>query len=485
MIEYDGAKIEKLQTELASAIAGIAKAKEQNLDKSLIEALEEMIQDKEKELTRYLQLIVVEDELGERKNYYLRKNGKEIHLNALFDDPIVESPEILSNNLVSITVCNWNDLDLSGIFSFNQEKLICPFVIETIAEEDDAYFFLTLDEHWSTAGLENSILDDQLNLENNFLYLNADGSIFQNEGHIVEQLGPEHYILECPDESSQYMLFGPSDLDSKIAIDAIMHYDFSKEFNTLIFKTKSHVGVFDLKESKILFKKESAIDIEQLNSLLFQCSVSNYYQIISKEGAIVFQYALHNSSGDDTQIEFYIESRFYNADFSNLNISSDCLTIKAFDVAQEKAVIVNIESGTPSILDVDIDELDRLLEGQLESDYQNRQQISNFIHSAMKNGVKFQAFDFYHDYELIKKAFSPSCQVLIESKVRDFLSDFPAKHMRFTDGELEKLNWGLIEDVNRLNKNYKFKNGSYLYIGKSGVVRYLLINHTHLFTDNF
>jgi hypothetical protein len=485
MIEYDSEKIEKLQKELASAISAAAKAKEQNLDKSLIEVLEEIIQDKEKELSHFLQLIVVEDELNERTNFYLKKNSKEIHLNALFEDPIVDSPEILSNNLVSITVCNWNGLDLSGIFSFNQEKLICPFVIENISEEDDAYFFLTLDEHWSTASLEDSILDDELNLENNFLYLNADGSIFQNEGHLVEQISPEHYILEYPDESSQYMLFGPSDLDAKIAIDAIMQYDFSEEFNTVIFKTKNHVGVFDLKESTILFKKEGTINIEQLNSQLFQCSVSNYYQIISKEGAIVFQYALHNSSGDDTNVEFYIEGRFYKADFSNLNISSDCITIKAFDVTKEKTVIINIESGIPSILAVDIDELNRLLEGQLESDSQNRQQISNFIHSAIKNGAKFQVFDFYHDHELIKKAFPPSCHDLIENKVRDFLSKFPEVHMRFTDSELEELNWGLIKEVNILTKTYKFQNGSFLFIGKSGVLRHLLINHTHLFSDNF
>ena len=491
MIEYDKIKIEKLQAELASAYADIAKFQEMNIDQPIIEIFKESAKNKEKELSRFLLLVEVEDELNEKTNYYLRKNGKELHLNSLFDEEITETPFIYSNDLVFITANRWDGSELDGIFSFEQQKLIFPFIIENFKFEEDGSIFLTLEEHWSTSDIDDSILDDELNRDNNFIYLNADCTVFQNEGHLVEQLGPNHYILEEPNDRSLFILYGPSDLDENIAVVGISEYYFDEEFHLLTFKTSKQTGVFDILNSKVLFKKEISMEIERLNNTLFQCSIRNYYQILNSQGEIVFQYTLHDCdeswrskpmNEDETYIEFYIENRLFKGDFFNLNIATDYIGIIASDVIQEKSVIVNINSGITSILDLDIYELDRLIEEYTNAKRKDGYEIDRFINSALKKGAKFQSFDFYSDYELIKQAFSESCQNLLERKVSEFRNEFAEFFTRPDDNKLEKLNWGLIADIKRITKGSKFHNGSFLFVGKSGIIRHLLIDNDHLFS---
>jgi hypothetical protein len=103
MLKENNKTQEELEKEIAALEQSIQVAKDSNLDKLVIDVLEETKSNFERELSGFLRIKeVVSDD--EKIDYYLLKDGVEIHLNAFVEDQICEELVIYNNDLVFIQI---------------------------------------------------------------------------------------------------------------------------------------------------------------------------------------------------------------------------------------------------------------------------------------------------------------------------------------------------------------------------------------------
>lgn len=178
---------------------------------------------------------------GEEKEIFflVHEDGTSINLSSIINDEIIEIFEIFNDDLIFISADEYTESELVGIYSFKQKKVIFPFIINDFNTADKSGLIHINCVEGSIA-CEN-VLELDLNPDNDFAYLHSDGSVFQNEGIIVEKIDANHYILEDKILSADwagiiwsYKLYNRQyDTEDCIGHQGILSYDFNKEKKTL------------------------------------------------------------------------------------------------------------------------------------------------------------------------------------------------------------------------------------------------------------
>lgn len=181
------------------------------------------------------------DEDSRKEIYFIvdEKNNK-LNLSENLDYDIVEIKEIFNNDLIFVCVDYYTGVELTGIFSYKQNKLIFPFIITDFNTQDKSgYIYLDLDEGLCESEIVNYDLD--LNPSKNFAYLNQDGSPLQNEGIIEEKISNHCFILQDKLLSSFMHFYEYSfkfynrhfDSDDHIEYNNIRNYELSSDKKVL------------------------------------------------------------------------------------------------------------------------------------------------------------------------------------------------------------------------------------------------------------
>lgn len=168
------------------------------------------------------------EELDEQIYYIVDEQNNRFNLTDALDYKINEISQIVNDDFVFVCVDYYTGDELTGIFSYKQKKMIFPFIITSYNSNDKCgYIYLELHEELCETELMD--FDPNLNVNNNFVYLNQDGSSFQNEGTIEEKISTNYYILH--DKS----------------LGSFLHFNYyTYKLYSLHFDNDDHIGYRDI-----------------------------------------------------------------------------------------------------------------------------------------------------------------------------------------------------------------------------------------------
>jgi hypothetical protein len=431
------------------------------------------------------------DEDSRKETYYiLDEHDNRLNLSENLDYDIVEIMEIFNNDLIFVCVDYYTGDELTGIFSYKQNKLIFPFIITDFHTEDKSgYIFLELHEELCETEIVNYDLD--LNPSNNFAYLHQNGSVFQNEGKIEEKINDSHYILRHTDYSNLFMLYG-TNYEDNIIINYIKDYKPIANENLLIFETEEAVGICDISKNEILFNDVNLrINIDVKNSNFFLYKIGKYKKIINRKGQVLFGYSdatretpknTIETNSEEKGIEYHelnLGNEFYEFETSQIAFNKDYITICATNVFMNKNIVIIIdETGENKIIDIDLNMLNILVENLLhppnDRNYleDNTRFLKERIKKARLNGVKFELFKAFESLDYNQLPFKEKDKKLINSVIEGM--GIAKVNDKYRLGDMTET---ILMRIN------KFDDDSYFKISKEGKVLHLLLHNQDLFRE--
>ncbi len=430
-----------------------------------------------------------DEELEMEIYYIIDEQNNRFNLSEALDCNIDDIYEIFNDDLVFV-----NEDDLTGIYSFNQDKLIFPFIIKDFETRDNSGFIYLLLSDNDTS----EYADLGLNDENNFAYIRKDGSVFQNEGIIEEKINDSHYILKPTEYSNLYMLYSTNYSDdyndTNIIINNIESYDHYEKENLLTFRTDKAGGIYDISKNEILFNDVNIRNIYIKNSNFFLHEIGKYKKIINRKGQVLFGYSSANRDTPENTIETNSEEKvseyyelslgneFYEFETNQIAFNKEYITICAKNVFMNKNIVIIIdETGENKIIDIDLNMLNTLVEKLLHrtSDkYYREEDYTRFLNETIKkarlNGVKFELFNAFESLDYNQLPFKEKDKKLINEVIEDMgIAGVDDKYR--LDDMTEKI-------LMRINK---FDDDSYFKISKEGIVLHLLLHNQYWFREEY